>query len=406
MSVLFQAPPRYSKEQLKSLPVTVKIQSYPNVRIMQPTLRVETSTEDPLIRRPTSSSADIQLPSSTLIAITHSTSSTVYLNSHQSDLKRTKTLPIGSPTISNGLDLADLPQDFHLPPSYLHHISEPGHVSSANTSIIPSSSNCNQTNKSSHPHNSSAQPSSIQHASSSNSSPALNLNHIDRYHNGATDQVGQYQTDSQDVWASTALQSAKNRRRPATYRNAEPSNFCHICGKRPRPSRDFLVCANHLVRTCRKIFCQDCFISIETTDFSTAKKEALWKCTHCQGVCPNRSSCKTYERSNDNRRKSMKLNKKSKKNQNIVWPNPEATLQNQLIDLFVENKDATRDLMKPVQLILKRNGLRIVEIDRANMSKSKLCTIDSVGIEPRSNGTEEPKETSNAKLLTKHMKKT
>jgi hypothetical protein len=78
------------------------------------------------------------------------------------------------------------------------------------------------------------------------------------------------------------------RYRPGS--NAAPSRFCHVCAR----TKDLQTCAN-LPTGCRKVTCAKCF-----EDHGWVRSDA-WVCTHCRGVCPERSQCQIYRLSNRNR---------------------------------------------------------------------------------------------------------
>eukprot|EP00171_Calliarthron_tuberculosum_P019570 IDg19570t1 len=83
-------------------------------------------------------------------------------------------------------------------------------------------------------------------------------------------------------------------RKRAQFKNAQPSNFCHVCTHRPSSS-DRLVCSSYSDRTCRKIVCRRCLekqgIKWETEGMDT-------RCTHCRQNCPPRAQCTTYTKVN------------------------------------------------------------------------------------------------------------
>ncbi|KAF6002159.1 hypothetical protein F1559_001584 [Cyanidiococcus yangmingshanensis] len=82
--------------------------------------------------------------------------------------------------------------------------------------------------------------------------------------------------------------SGSGRYRPGS--NAAPSRFCHVCAR----TKDLQTCAN-LSSGCRKVTCAKCF-----EDHHWTRSDA-WICTHCRGVCPERSQCQIYRLSNRNR---------------------------------------------------------------------------------------------------------
>mmetsp|Transcript_12819 Transcript_12819/g.33939 ORF Transcript_12819/g.33939 Transcript_12819/m.33939 type:complete len:248 (-) Transcript_12819:72-815(-) len=84
-----------------------------------------------------------------------------------------------------------------------------------------------------------------------------------------------------------------------------PSNFCHICTQKARAGSDVWVCANLGVQyapTCRKMACGKCVERYALGDPGAKRGREDWVCTHCRGVCPEKSQCNTYGRVNKERR--------------------------------------------------------------------------------------------------------
>lgn len=85
------------------------------------------------------------------------------------------------------------------------------------------------------------------------------------------------------------------------YRNASPSNFCHICQKFQK-GHAYVVCANIKSGLCRKIVCKSCCFSFGWNWNEAIDSENVWCCPHCTDTCPSRAQCFTYERTNKRRR--------------------------------------------------------------------------------------------------------
>lgn len=94
---------------------------------------------------------------------------------------------------------------------------------------------------------------------------------------------------------STPTQRARRHTTVKHYADATPSTHCHICC---RSSKNVTVieCANIKLGVCRKVVCCRCF------EQNNWKCSSSWTCPHCEGICPPRSQCYTYERSNMRRR--------------------------------------------------------------------------------------------------------
>lgn len=92
----------------------------------------------------------------------------------------------------------------------------------------------------------------------------------------------------------------KKKRRSARFDNPVPSRFCHICSRTPKNVR-LAVCGKIRLGTCRKVVCEKCFGIYGYGDFAKAydTSKTEWMCPHCQGGCPARAQCGTYQRIND-----------------------------------------------------------------------------------------------------------
>jgi len=84
-----------------------------------------------------------------------------------------------------------------------------------------------------------------------------------------------------------------------------PSTFCHVCTVKARAGADVWVCANLDVPgtpACRKMTCGKCVARVELGHPGAKRAREDWVCTHCRGVCPEKSQCNTYGRVNKERR--------------------------------------------------------------------------------------------------------
>lgn len=100
-------------------------------------------------------------------------------------------------------------------------------------------------------------------------------------------------TESRDARADSRVQ----RR----YRDARPSNFCHICQKFQK-GHAYVICANIQSGLCRKIVCKSCCFSFGWNWKEAMDSGNVWCCPHCTDTCPSRAQCFTYERTNKRRR--------------------------------------------------------------------------------------------------------
>lgn len=91
---------------------------------------------------------------------------------------------------------------------------------------------------------------------------------------------------------------SKNSRR---YRDARPSNFCHVC-QRYQKRNTFAICTNIKYGLCRKVVCLECFQSNGWDWGSAMNNYQNWRCPHCADSCPLRAQCFTYRKTNKRRR--------------------------------------------------------------------------------------------------------
>lgn len=85
------------------------------------------------------------------------------------------------------------------------------------------------------------------------------------------------------------------------YRDARPSNFCHVCQKFQKGST-YAICSNIRNGLCRKVLCQSCFLCFGWDWNEAVDIRKNWCCPHCTDICPPRAQCFTYERTNNRRR--------------------------------------------------------------------------------------------------------
>lgn len=96
-----------------------------------------------------------------------------------------------------------------------------------------------------------------------------------------------------------AMKPLKPRKR-ATFEAPTPSNYCHICSRTPNRGIKLAVCAALREGLCRKVVCERCFgeYALGCSFEDAASKAVEWKCVHCQGICPERAQCRTYQNVN------------------------------------------------------------------------------------------------------------
>jgi hypothetical protein len=89
-------------------------------------------------------------------------------------------------------------------------------------------------------------------------------------------------------------------RKKATFESPTPSNYCHICSRTPNRGIRLAICAGLREGHCRKVVCEKCFTdySLGCTFMEAADCAVNWKCVHCQGICPERAQCRTYQNVN------------------------------------------------------------------------------------------------------------
>lgn len=140
-----------------------------------------------------------------------------------------------------------------------------------------------------------------------------------RYAGSGTDgsACGSRENKAKDEESLGPLLTRRAPRKRAQFKNAKPSNFCHVCTHRPS-SGDRLVCSSYSDGTCRKIVCRRCLekqgIRWDTTVTDT-------RCTHCRQNCPPRAQCTTYNKVNQairvgriHRKRRRELAREQKKN--------------------------------------------------------------------------------------------
>lgn len=82
------------------------------------------------------------------------------------------------------------------------------------------------------------------------------------------------------------------------------SRFCHICQKQATEEFPHLACKNLLTKKCRKAVCYRCLESKSVEWFGKDFHQNAYSiadevaCPHCMGVCPLKSSCGNYRRTN------------------------------------------------------------------------------------------------------------
>jgi hypothetical protein len=86
-------------------------------------------------------------------------------------------------------------------------------------------------------------------------------------------------------------------RKKATFESPSPSNYCHICSRTPNRGIRLAICHGLKEGHCRKVVCERCFAEhpLGRSFEEAAAPAAEWKCTHCQGTCPERAQCRTYQ---------------------------------------------------------------------------------------------------------------
>lgn len=105
---------------------------------------------------------------------------------------------------------------------------------------------------------------------------------------------------------------SRNHRR---YRDARPSNFCHVC-QRYQKRNTFAICTNIKNGLCRKVVCHECFLS-NGWDWEKAMDNCKsWCCPHCTDTCPRRAQCFTYGKTNNRRRLGIMKKRNFTRNRN------------------------------------------------------------------------------------------
>ena len=86
--------------------------------------------------------------------------------------------------------------------------------------------------------------------------------------------------------------------REKTYKNSEPSRFCHICGRKAINLR-VAPCGRIIGNHCRKVVCERCVEKHRLDDAPLhGEPVASWSCPHCRASCPPKAQCNTYGRTN------------------------------------------------------------------------------------------------------------
>lgn len=102
------------------------------------------------------------------------------------------------------------------------------------------------------------------------------------------------------------------KKKQAHFKNAKHSKNCHVCN---RPTARFAVlrCSNITQGTCRKVVCQVCF-GLYGWDWKASNRmHSQWTCCHCNKICPSKSTCSTYKKTNDKISIGRKIKKGKKK---------------------------------------------------------------------------------------------
>lgn len=103
------------------------------------------------------------------------------------------------------------------------------------------------------------------------------------------------------------------KQKKKTYKDAKPSNFCHICGRKAWLTQ-VAICGNLISRDCRKVICRQCFgkygfdqgVLVRGAGMGNGYVEKDWKCPHCRDDCPSGSQCSTYKVTNYKRHVRLK----------------------------------------------------------------------------------------------------
>ncbi|GJQ13970.1 hypothetical protein GpartN1_g5761.t1 [Galdieria partita] len=84
------------------------------------------------------------------------------------------------------------------------------------------------------------------------------------------------------------------------YKTQNPSRWCHICNR--SSSRAYLMpCFNRWYHRCRKSICQFCIHRYYLRQPSVPPcmlARNKFFCSHCLGICPANSQCRTYQKTN------------------------------------------------------------------------------------------------------------
>ena len=119
-------------------------------------------------------------------------------------------------------------------------------------------------------------------------------------------------TALQRIPSQASIDQGRIERRPAYFANANPSNFCHVCGRGlamgKKKEEWHAFCRNLQKGVCRKVVCQGCFTAHNMGDFSRAKGNSnVWECCHCSKTCPPGARCEKYGEVNEKIRQARIL---------------------------------------------------------------------------------------------------
>lgn len=104
------------------------------------------------------------------------------------------------------------------------------------------------------------------------------------------------------VGALNGIIKTKQRRR---YAKPKSSKYCHLCARHERAVTMY-PCGNVDLGICQKSVCAKCF-ETHGLDMNAARAPRVassprWTCPHCQGCCPTKAKCHSYDRQTERRR--------------------------------------------------------------------------------------------------------